>query len=137
MKIINRVPSSLIKLAWNIYIYCHPDSFVLSQTFSVARHVGHLKLGSKPAQLYVRLCIIPLSQQSTHVSWGIIRHFVVAFVCLHFCLTGYQSAQFIQRTLHYASGSRKFLRQSAQPPLGSVYIIIHRQFRCITTLQCD
>ena len=27
---------------------------------------------------------------------------------------GYQSAQFFQRALHYVSGSRKFLRQSAQ-----------------------
>ena len=38
-----------------IYIYCHPqtDCFVLSELFSVARHVGRLKLGSKPIQLYV------------------------------------------------------------------------------------
>ena len=62
-----------------------------------------------------------------HVSSEIIRHNVVAFVCLHFCLTRCQSAQFIQRNLHYASGSREFLRQSAQPPWGSVYIVIHRQ----------
>ncbi len=27
---------------------------------SIAKHVGHLKLGSKPAQLYVRLRIRPL-----------------------------------------------------------------------------
>ena len=40
----------------------HPqtDCFVVSQVFSVARHVGRLKLGSKPAKLYVRLSIIPL-----------------------------------------------------------------------------
>ena len=46
-----------------IYIYCHPktDCFVVSQLFSAARHVGCLKLGSKPSQLYVRLSIIPLS----------------------------------------------------------------------------
>ena len=50
-----------------------------------------------------------------HVSSGIIRHYVVAFVCLHFCLTRYQSAQFIRRALHYASGSCKFLHQSAKP----------------------
>ena len=30
---------------------------MISQLFSVARHVGHLKQGSKPAQLYVRLSI--------------------------------------------------------------------------------
>ncbi len=59
-----------------IYIYSHPqtDCFVVSQLFSVARHVGRLKLGSKPTQLYVRLSILPLSQQANHVSSGIIRH---------------------------------------------------------------
>ena len=64
------------------------DCFVVSQLFSVSRHIGRLKLGSKPAQLYVRFSIIPLSQQANHVSSGIIRHYVVAFISLHFCLTG-------------------------------------------------
>ena len=47
-----------------IYIYCHSqiDCFVASQFLSVARHVGRLKLGSKPTQLYVRLSIILLSE---------------------------------------------------------------------------
>ncbi len=64
-----------------IYIYCHPqtDCFVLSELFSVVRHAGHSKPGSKPVQVYVRLSF------------------------------------------------RQFLRQSAQPPWGSVYIVIHRQ----------
>ena len=86
-----------------IYIYCHPqrDCFFVSQLFSLARHVGCLKLGSKPAWFYVGLSIITLSQQANHVSSGIIRHYVVAFVCLHFYLTRYQSAQFIQRALYY------------------------------------
>ncbi len=59
-----------------IYMYCHPqtDCFVVSQLFSVARHVGHLKLGSKPAQLFVRLSIRPLDQQAYLVSLGIIRY---------------------------------------------------------------
>ena len=70
-----------------IYIYQQPDSFVVSQLFSVARLTGRLKLGSRPDQLYVRLSIIPLSQQANHVNSGIIRHYVVAFVCLHFALS--------------------------------------------------
>ena len=39
-----------------IFLYCHPqtDGFIISQLFSVARHTGHFKLGSKPAQLYIR-----------------------------------------------------------------------------------
>ena len=53
-----------------IYIYCHPqtDCFVVSQLFSVARHVGRLKLGSKPTQLYIRLSIRLLGQQAYHIS---------------------------------------------------------------------
>ena len=98
-----------------IYIYCHPqtDCFVVSQLFNVARHVGRLKLGSKTAQLYVRLSIIPLSPQANHVSSGIIRYYVVTFSCLHFCFTGYQSAQFIRRALHYTNGSHKFRHWTA------------------------
>ena len=79
----------VVPLRKTYYHYiCHPqtDCFVVPQLFSVTRHVRRLKLGSKPAHLYVRLCIIPLSQQSNHVSSGIIRHFVEAFVCLHFAL---------------------------------------------------
>ena len=59
-----------------IYIYSHPqtDCFIVSQLFSVAMHVGCLKLGSKPTWLYVRLSITLLSQQVNHVSSGIIRH---------------------------------------------------------------
>ena len=54
-----------------IYIYKHPqtDCFVVLQLFSVARHVGRLKLGSISAQLYVRLTAQP---QATYVSSGII-----------------------------------------------------------------
>ena len=48
--------------AFDIYIYIdlHRDCFVESQLFSVARHIGHFKLGSKPAQLYVRLSILAI-----------------------------------------------------------------------------
>ena len=71
-----------------IYIYCHPqtDCFVVSQLFSVASHIGRFKRGLKPAKIYVKLSIILLSYQTTYVSSGIIRHYVVAFVCLHFAL---------------------------------------------------
>ena len=70
-----------------MYIYCNPqtDCFIVSQLFSVARHIGHLMQGSKPAQLYVRLSIILLSQLANHVM-GIIRHYVVDSIYLHFCL---------------------------------------------------
>ena len=44
------------------------DCFVVPQLSSVARHVGRLKLGSKPAQLYVRLSIKLLGRQAYHDS---------------------------------------------------------------------
>ena len=126
-----------LSLAPRIYIYCHPktDCFVISQLFSMARDARFSKLGSKPGQLYVRLSIIPLSQQANHVSSGIIRHYVVAFVCLLFYLTGYQSAQFIRRALYYASGRRKFLCQSAQPPWREDRIYCHPRTDCFVVSQ--
>ena len=71
-----------------IYIYCHPQtgSFVVSQLFSVVRHVGRFKLELKQAELHIRLSIIPFSQQLTYFSSGIIRHYVVAFVYFYFAL---------------------------------------------------
>ena len=66
-----------------MYVYCHSqtDCFVVSQLFSVARHAGRFKLGSKPAQLYVRLCILLLSHQATYVSSGIITHCELTSIC--------------------------------------------------------
>ena len=50
-----------IETQWCNNILSSTDSFVVSQLISVARHVGMFKLGLKPAQLYIRLSIIPLS----------------------------------------------------------------------------
>ena len=52
-----------------IYIYCHPqtDCFILSELFSVARHAGRSKLGSKPVQLYIRLSFGPVGHQADYV----------------------------------------------------------------------
>ena len=50
-----------------IYIHTHTviqrQTFILSELFYVARHVGRSKLGSKPIQLYVRLSLRPLGLQ--------------------------------------------------------------------------
>ena len=69
----------LIECTTYIYMHFHPqtDSFVISQLFSVTRHVGRLKLGSKSAQIYVRLNIILLILQENHVNSGIIRHYAI------------------------------------------------------------
>ena len=60
----------LSKVLLVLYIYSHPqtDCFVLSELFSVARHAGRSKLGSKPVQLYVRLCFRPLVHQRLECS---------------------------------------------------------------------
>ena len=110
-----------------VYVYIIIHCFVVSQLFSVARHVERLKLGSKPAQFYVRLSIIPLSPQANHISSGIIRHYVAAFVCLHFCLTGYQSAQFIRRAFHIVFLRIKSLFKHI--PLKTVEDFLSRVFK--------
>ena len=57
-----------------IHIYCHPQThcFVLSELFSVARHAGRSKTGSKPVQLFVRLSFRPLGHQA--LAKGILRY---------------------------------------------------------------
>ena len=75
-----------------IYIYClqQTDCFVVPQLFSVARLLRCLNLGSKPAQIYVRLSITLLGQQAYHVGQGIISFYVATataeLVGLHFIL---------------------------------------------------
>ena len=110
---------------------CHPqtDCFVVSQLFSVIRHVGRFKLELKPAQLYVRLSILPLNQQVTYVSSGFIRHYVVAsFVYI-------LPYRMPERSIHWKSFElRKWqplipLAECSPHPTarGSVYIVIQRQ----------
>ena len=122
-----------------LYIYCHlqADCFIVSQLFSVARHIGHFKPGSKPAQLYVRLSIIPLSQQADHISSGIIRYYVVAFICLHFALLDTRVLNSSEELcIMRVAAINSFAR--VLNSCGGAYILssIDRLFHCITTLQC-
>ena len=86
--------------------------------------IGCFKLGLKPAQLYGRLSIILISYQSTYISSGIIRHYVVAFICLHFAsldtrvLKSYEELC-ITRVAAVVSFTRVLN--------SCVYIVIHRQ----------
>ena len=112
-----------------IYWYCSQrDYFVVSQLFIVATYVECLKLGSKLATIYVRFSYVRLCQQANYVSSGIIRRYVVTLVCLHICLSGYQRVQFIRRVLHYASGSREFLHQSAHPAWGRICCHLRKNY---------
>ena len=68
-RFIQEHPPSYANIYIYIYIYCHPqtDCFVLLEVFSVARHAGRSKPGSKPVQLYVRLSLRSLGHQADHV----------------------------------------------------------------------
>ena len=60
---------ALYKATIYIYIYIdivihRQDCFVLSELFSVARHAGHSKSGSKPVKVYVRLSFKPVGHPS-------------------------------------------------------------------------
>ena len=63
-----------------IYIYCHPqtDCFVLSELFSVARHAGRSKPGSKPVQLYIRLVSDLSVTKRTTLAKRIFKVFILA-----------------------------------------------------------
>ena len=95
-----------------IYIVIQTDCFVLSELFSVPRHAGRSKPGSKPIQLYARLSLRPLGQQAHHV-WlrELLRYLYsnsnVRLFTFFLYPIGYQSAQFFRRALHYASSGQK------------------------------
>ena len=68
------------------YRYPKTGFFAVSHLFIVARHKECFKLESKHAQHKVGLSILPYTEQVIYVSGGIITHYLLAFVCLHFAL---------------------------------------------------
>ena len=68
-------------------IYCHPqtDCFVLSELFSVARHAGRSKPGSKPIQLYVRLSLRPLGRQYIYI-YIYIYIYGLSYIYIYICI---------------------------------------------------
>ena len=125
----------VFSLFLNIYIYIY--IVIQRQTVSFYQnssvwHWGRSKPGSKALQLYVRLNLRPLGQKAYHIWLREFLRYLFSNSSSSRLLTfiypiGYQSVQFFRRALHYASGGRKFLQQSAQPPWGSGYIVIYRQ----------
>ena len=103
------------------------DCFVVLQLSSVARHVGRFKQVSKPTQLYIRLNIIPLSQLAIYVSSGIIRHYVIAFVCLHFALQDTRVLNSLEELCITRVAAVNSFARMLNPRWGSVYIDIHWQ----------
>ena len=64
------IPSPECSTPMGERIYCHPqtDCFVLSELFSVARHAGRLKPGSKPVQyiyIYIYILITRFSENDS------------------------------------------------------------------------
>ena len=125
----------------NIYICCHlhTDCFVVSQLFSVARHVGRLKMGSKPVQLYVRLSIIPLGQQAYHVGSGIIKSYVVTAAATFVLFTIYTLPDirvlnsFEELCIIWAAADNSFAR--VLNPHGGAYIYIYI-YMCVCVCVC-
>ena len=115
------------------YIFCHPhtDCFVVSQLFSVARHVGRLKLETKLAQHYVRLSIRPLSQQAYYVGKGIIRYYVAtaaAFVCLYSVPYRIPECSIRSKSFTLCERQPKIPSPECSTPMGErIYIFIYRQ----------
>ena len=113
-----------------IYIYSHPqtDCFVLSELFSVARHAGRSKPGSKPVQLYVRLCFRPLSHQADHVGnfkvFLFLETAAAAFVYIFYTLLRVLNS-FKELCITLAAADNSFARELN--PHGGAYIVIHRQ----------
>ena len=126
-----------------IYIYCHPqtDCFVLSELFSVARHVGRSKPGSKPIQLYVRLSLKPLGQQAYHAWLRELLRYLFSIISSRLFTFYTLSAT---RVLNYFE-EVCIMRAAAENsftivlnPHGGAYILssTDRLFRSIRTLQC-
>ena len=91
------------------YIYCHPQTgcFVVSQLFNVARSCDRNRpnftfdlISDRSVNKRTTLAKVLCSKSSTLQQQP--------FVYILY-LTGYQSAQFVQRALHYACGSWKSL----------------------------
>ena len=88
----------------------------------MARRVGRLKLGSKAAQLNVRLNIILLSQQANSVSSGIIRYIItVLAVTKSLCV-------FVTNQVQYNLESAQYL--------GWSYDIIINKYILDLYIQC-
>ena len=111
-----------------IYIYSHPqtDCFVLSELFSVARHAGRSKPGSKPVQLYVRLSFRPLGRQADHVGLWNFKVFYFSHSRLFTFFIPYRLPECSILTKSFcitlAAAGNSFARV-LNPPWGSIYIM--------------
>ena len=120
-----------------IYILLSTDCLVVSQLFNDARRAQRFKLRSKPAQPYVRLSILSLSQLRTDVSSVIVRHYVLAFVCLHFVLPDTRVLSSLKEfCITWVAAINSFTR--VLNPLGGdrIYIYIYMCIYIIIIIMC-
>ena len=124
-----------ITLCIYIYILSSTDRlFRSTELFSVAKHVGRSKPGSKPIQLYVRLSLRPLGQQTYHV-W--LREFLKV-LCSNsssrlFTFFNTLSAtrvlnSFEELCIMRAAAENSFIR--VLNPYGEAYIYIYIYINC-------
>ena len=111
-----------IKIYIYIYIVIHRQTVSFCQNSSVWLDTSDAwSRDRNPSNSTIDLVSDRSANKRTTLAKGIIRSLcsnssssVRLFTFLY--PIGYQSAQFFRRASHYASGGRKFLRQSAQPP---------------------
>ena len=121
-----------------IYIYSHPqtDCFVLSELFSVARHAGRSKLGSKPVQLYVRLCFRPLGYGNFKV-FLFLETAAAAFVYIFFIPYQLPECSILSKSFALCSQQPAIPSPESSTPMGEhILSSIDRLFCSIRTLQC-
>ena len=127
-----------IYICMYVCILSSTDCLVVSQPFSVARHVGCLKLGSKSTQLYARLSIRPFGQQAYHIGKGIIRYFVATavamFVCLHFIPYQIPECSIRSKSFALCEWQPKIPLPECSTPMGQC-IYCHPQTDCFGVSQ--
>ena len=102
---------------------CHPqtDCFVVSQLFSMTRHVRCFKPGLKSGWWHAP------GQACNSMSELRINAYVSSFIYFTFCAIGCKVFNFFRRALHYVSGNCYIPLPECSTPLGvgSIYICMH------------
>ena len=97
------------------------NCFIVSQLFSVARHVRFSKLGSKPGWLLCQSEIILHSHKEISISKGILEAYVSLFCFVYiYLLNGYQELNSFEELMVIINSFTRELKEGA-------YIVIHRQ----------
>ena len=100
----------------------------------MAWHTGRIWLWLKPTQIYVRLNVLPFSQQVTYISLGITAHYVSAFTCLYFALPGTRVLNSLEELCIMWVAAINSFTNVLNPLEGSLYMY-HPQTDCFVVSQ--